>query len=69
MSANELSMQNIWQHCFPEPCGGRGRCGANWPTEVMEIATLCEFDENDGFFTTSCDPYGSHFQTFFYTLL
>jgi hypothetical protein len=32
-------------------------CGTNWPTEVVELATLWEFYENDGFFTTSCDPY------------
>jgi hypothetical protein len=32
-------------------------CGTNWPTEVVEIATLHGFDENDRFFTTSCDPY------------
>jgi hypothetical protein len=40
--------------------GGEGRCGTNWPTEVVEIATLCEFYENNGFFTTSCDPYMGH---------
>jgi hypothetical protein len=28
----------------------------NRPTEVVEIAILYEFDENYGFFTTSCDP-------------
>jgi hypothetical protein len=49
-------MQNVWQDHFPEPCGGEGRWGTNWPTEVVEIATLCEFDENYRFFTTSCDP-------------
>jgi hypothetical protein len=54
-------MQNVWQDHFPEPCGGEGRWGTNWPTEVVEIATLCEFDENDRFFTTI---YGSHFQNF-----
>jgi hypothetical protein len=50
---------------------GRGHCGTNRLTEVVEIATLCEFDENDGFFTTSCDPYMGHtFRLFFthYTL-
>jgi GTPase involved in cell partitioning and DNA repair len=26
---------------FPDPCGGGGgHCGTNWPTEVVEIATL-----------------------------
>ncbi len=24
------------------------------------MATLCEFDENDRFFTTFCDPYMGH---------
>jgi hypothetical protein len=32
------------------------------------MATLCEFDENDKFFTTFCDPYmGYTFRLFFYT--
>jgi hypothetical protein len=26
----------------------------------VEIATLCEFYETDGFFTASCDPYMGH---------
>jgi hypothetical protein len=30
-------------------CGGEGGCGTNSPTEVVEIATLYEFDENDRF--------------------
>jgi hypothetical protein len=34
---------------------GGGCCGTNWATEVVEIATLREFDENDRFFTTFCD--------------
>ncbi len=25
--------------------GGRGHCGTNWPTEVVGIATLLEFDK------------------------
>jgi hypothetical protein len=33
----------------------------------MEIATLYEFDENDRFFTTSCDPYMGHTLRLFYT--
>jgi hypothetical protein len=41
-------------------------CGINWPTEIVEIATLCEFDENDGFFTTSCDPYVGHTYRLFF---
>jgi hypothetical protein len=56
MSLNITAMQRVWQHHFPEPCGGgRGYCGKNWPTEVVEIATLCEFDEKDRYI------YGSHF--------
>jgi hypothetical protein len=26
----------------------------------VEMATLCEFDENDRFFTAFCDPYMAH---------
>jgi hypothetical protein len=37
--------------------GGGGSCGTNWPTEVVEMATLCEFDENDRFFITFCELY------------
>jgi hypothetical protein len=40
--------------------GGEGRCGTNWLTEVVEIAALYEFDNNDRFFTTSCDPFMGH---------
>jgi hypothetical protein len=40
--------------------GGGGRCRTNWPTEIVEMATLCEFDENDRLFTTFCDPYMGH---------
>jgi hypothetical protein len=29
----------------------------NETTEKMEIATVYEFDENDGFYTISCDLY------------
>jgi hypothetical protein len=39
----------------------------NWPTGIVEIATLYEFDENDRFFTTSCDPYMGHTLSFFFT--
>jgi hypothetical protein len=45
---------------FQSLVGGGGRCGKDLPTEVGEIATHLEFDENDGFFTTSCDPYIGH---------
>ncbi len=47
--------------------GGGGSCGTNWPTEVVEIATHYEFDENDGFFTTSYDPYVGQTRRPFYT--
>jgi hypothetical protein len=30
--------------------GEEGCCGTNWPTEVVEIATLREFDEDDSHF-------------------
>jgi hypothetical protein len=50
-SVNETATQNVWQHHFLEPWGW-GCCGKNWPTEVVEIATLYEFYENDRFFTT-----------------
>jgi hypothetical protein len=44
---NETAIQIVRQHHFPEPCGGKGGgcCGTNWPREVVEMATLCEFDE------------------------
>ncbi len=40
--------------------GGGGHFGINWPTEVVEIAALQEFDENVRFFTSSYDPYTGH---------
>jgi hypothetical protein len=46
MSVIETATQNVWHHQFPEPCKGGGLCGTNWPTEVVVITTLCEFDEN-----------------------
>jgi hypothetical protein len=64
---NESAIQNIRQHHFPE-AGGMGHCGTNWITEVVEIATLHEFDENDRFsITTSCDPFTGHTLRLFYT--
>jgi hypothetical protein len=47
--------------------GGGVRYGINWPIEVVEIATLCEFDENDRFFTTFCDPYWVTLSDLFFT--
>jgi hypothetical protein len=41
----EMAVQNVWQHYFL--VWGVGRCGTNWSTEVVEMAKLCEFDEND----------------------
>ncbi len=66
MSTNETATQNIRQ--FQSLGWGGGGCGKNWPTEVGEIAILFEFDENDGFFTASCDQYMGHtLRLFFYT--
>jgi hypothetical protein len=67
MSVNEMVMQKVWQHHFPEPCGGGGLLWTNWPTEVVAIATLCEFDEYDKFFTTSCDPNMATLSDLLYT--
>jgi hypothetical protein len=52
---------------FQSPVGKGGHCGTNWPTEVVEIATLFEFNENDRFLTISCDPYKGHTFRPFYT--
>jgi hypothetical protein len=56
MSVNKTAAQNVRQHHFPEPCGGKGLLWDKLPTDVVEMATLFEFDENDRFFTTFCDP-------------
>jgi hypothetical protein len=45
---------------FQSLVGGGGALWDNWPREVVEMATLSEFDENDRFFTTFCDPYMGH---------
>ncbi len=42
--------------------------GTFLPTEVAGIPSREEFDENDGFFTTSCDPYTSHTDKLFKNL-
>jgi hypothetical protein len=46
-----------------------GGWGALWDKLAhrgSEMATLCEFDENDRFFTTFCDPYNCHTFKLFY---
>jgi hypothetical protein len=45
---------------FSIALGGRGALWDNWPTDVLEIATLHEFDENVRFFIVSCNPYMGH---------
>jgi hypothetical protein len=55
MSVNKMAIQNVQQHYFLQSGRGEGHCGNNWPTEVVEIAILYEFDENDR---------SSHFCTF-----
>jgi hypothetical protein len=57
----------MFSDTFFQSFGGGGCCGKNWPTEVVEIATPNEFDENNIFFTTSCDPYMGHTLKLFYT--
>jgi hypothetical protein len=52
---------------FQNLVGVGGRCGKNWSTEVVEMASLCKFDENDRFFTTLCDPYMGHTFRLLYT--
>jgi hypothetical protein len=44
-------------HCLGR---GGGGCGTNWSTDVVEIATLYEFDEINRLFTTSCRSYMGH---------
>jgi hypothetical protein len=40
--------------------GGGGHCGTDWSREMVGIAMLSEFDENDRFPTSSSDPFVSH---------
>jgi hypothetical protein len=37
---NKMAAQNICQHFFLQPGGGRGHCGTHSPTEVVRIATV-----------------------------
>jgi hypothetical protein len=65
----KIVMQNVQQHLFSKAAGER-RSETHWPTEVevLETATLNGFDENDRFFTISCDPYMDQtLRLFFYT--
>jgi hypothetical protein len=58
MYVNETATQNVDNSIF---CNlGGGRCGTHMSTDVVEIATLEELDENDRFFTTSCELYVHH---------
>jgi hypothetical protein len=56
----EMVMQNVCQHHFPEACGGRWTLWDKLAHRGSGIAALYEFDENDRFFTTFCDPYMGH---------
>jgi hypothetical protein len=58
MSMNKTTRITSGNTIFQSLVGRDGYYGTNWPTEVVEIARLCEFDENDRFFT---------FRLFFYT--
>ncbi len=57
----------LWATPFPKTWG-KGGFGTNWPTKVVVIATLYEFDENDRLITTSCDPYMGHILVLFFYL-
>jgi hypothetical protein len=57
----------MFSDTFFQSFGDGECCGKNWPTEVVEIATLNEFDENNIFFTNSCDPDMAHTLKLFYT--
>jgi hypothetical protein len=70
MSVNEVAAQDVWQHYLLPPvgCGGLGGCTTQVLTELVRRAKLTGFDQNDKFFTTSCDPIWvslSDFLTYF----
>jgi hypothetical protein len=44
MSVNEKWQCKMFGNNNFQSMGGGGCCGTNWPTEVVEIATLYEFD-------------------------
>jgi hypothetical protein len=53
--------QNGIAKCLATPFSrALGGGGANWPTELVEIATLYKFYEYDRFSTSSCDPCMGH---------
>ncbi len=54
MSVNKTA--TMFPSTIFQSLGGGGN-GTNWPSEVVEIATLYEFDEHDRLFTASCDPH------------
>ncbi len=62
-----MATQNVRQHNFPEPFGGRGvAVGQIGPQSSGNVNSEC--DENDRLFTTFCDPHTGHpFSLFFYT--
>jgi hypothetical protein len=61
MSVNEMAMQTVWQHHFPEPCGGGGalwdKLAHRGRTSLHILHILCDFlytfyhkmDTKDGF--------------------
>jgi hypothetical protein len=63
----KLQQKTSGNTIFQSLVGVGGRCGKNWPTEVVGIATFKEFYENDRSFTTSCDPYTGHTFILFFT--
>jgi hypothetical protein len=50
-----MTMQNIWQHHFPQPYRGRGVLMDKLAHGGSGNSNTFEFDENYRFFTTSCD--------------
>jgi hypothetical protein len=66
MPVNEMILQTPG-NTISQSWGGGGLCETNKPSEVVEIATLYEFFENDRFFTTPWDPYMGPTLRLFYT--
>jgi hypothetical protein len=60
---NEIAMENIWENNFPQL--GAGVLWDKLATEVVKITELYDFDFNDRFLITSCDPHiGNTFSLF-----